>query len=103
MPCWPGGPVMTAVMGGEAHFRETSPQLQMLASFPRTLLIHGDADETVDISMSQHFQEALTVAGVQATFHTYPGRGHSELLFHALTENPGQLITDVTAFANACP
>ena len=96
-------PVMTAVMGGEAHFRETSPQLQMLASFPRTLLIHGDADETVDISMSQHFQEALTVAGVQATFHTYPGRGHSELLFHALTENPGQLITDVTAFANACP
>ena len=96
-------PVMTAVMGGPEKFERTSPRLQNLTGFPQTLLIHGDADDTVDIVMSQHFTDALTEALVPVTFNTYPGRGHSELLFHALTESPGRLITDVTTFANSCP
>jgi acetyl esterase/lipase len=66
-------------------------------------MIHGDADDTVDISMSQQYADALSAATVPVTFKPYPGRGHSELLFHALTEEPGRLITDVTTFANACP
>jgi len=96
-------PVMTAVMGGVEGFSATSPRQQPLAVFPRTLLIHGDADDTVDISMSQQYADALSAATVPVTFKPYPGRGHSELLFHALTEEPGRLITDVTTFANACP
>jgi acetyl esterase/lipase len=96
-------PVMTAVMGGVERFAKTSPRLQSLAVFPRTLLIHGDADDTVDISMSQQYADALAAATVPVTFNPYPGRGHSELLFHALTEDPGRLITDVTTFANQCP
>ena len=96
-------PVMTAVMGGIAHFKQTSPRLQRLDGFPRTLLIHGDADDTVDMSMSQDFEQALHAANVPVSLNVYPDRGHSELLFHALTENPGRLITDVTSFAETCP
>lgn len=96
-------PVMTAVMGGVANFKKTSPRQQNLSGFPRTLLIHGDADDTVDASMSHDFVSALSAAVVPATLNIYPGRGHSELLFHALTENPGRLITDVTSFAQSCP
>lgn len=96
-------PIMTAVMGGVERFEETSPRVQSLTVFPQTLLIHGDADDTVDISMSQQYADALSAATVPVTFKPYPGRGHSELLFHALTEEPGRLITDVTTFANACP
>jgi hypothetical protein len=41
--------------------------------------------------------------GVNADLRVYPERGHSELLFYTLTQNPGQLITDVVDFANQCP
>jgi dipeptidyl aminopeptidase/acylaminoacyl peptidase len=67
------------------------------------LFIHGDADETVPLQMSQDFVAALQKAGVKADLQVYPERGHSELLFYTLTQNPGQLITDVVDFANQCP
>jgi len=96
-------PVMTAVMGGQANFTATSPTSYIRADLPPMLIIHGDADETVPLSMSQDFVTALKQAGVTADLHVYPGRGHSELLFYTLTQNPGQLITDVVDFANQCP
>jgi acetyl esterase/lipase len=96
-------PVMTAVMGGPTNFESRSPGQQNLTGFPQTLIIHGDADDTVDIGMSERFVDALKTASVPVIFNSYPGRGHSELLFHALTESPGRLIADVTAFADACP
>ena len=96
-------PVMTAVMGGQANFTATSPTHYIRTDLPPMLLIHGDADETVPLQMSQDFVAALQKAGVKADLHIYPGRGHSELLFYTLTQNPGQLITDVVDFANQCP
>jgi acetyl esterase/lipase len=80
---------MTAVMGGQANFSATSPTSYIRADLPPMLLIHGDADETVPLSMSQDFVTALKHAGVKADLHVYPGRGHSELLFYTLTQNPG--------------
>ena len=96
-------PVMTAVMGGQANFTATSPTHYIRADLPPMLLIHGDADETVPLQLSQDFVAALQKAGVKADLHVYPERGHSELLFYTLTQNPGQLITDVVDFANQCP
>lgn len=95
-------PVMTAVMGGESAFAATSPISYVHAEIPRTLLIHGDQDETVPLQMSQDFADALDDAGATVSLHVYPGRGHSELLFYTLTQTPGQLITDVIALARAC-
>ncbi|MFZ9856708.1 MAG: alpha/beta hydrolase [Roseiflexaceae bacterium] len=95
-------PIMTAVMGGESAFSTTSPVTYVHADIPRTLLIHGDQDETVPLQMSQEFARALTDVGATVSLRVYPGRGHSELLFYTLTQTPGQLITDVIALAQQC-
>jgi acetyl esterase/lipase len=95
-------PVMTAVMGGESAFAATSPISYVNADIQRTLLIHGDQDETVPLQMSQDFARALTDAGATVSLQVYPDRGHSELLFYTLTQSPGQLIEDVIALARDC-
>lgn len=95
-------PVMTAVMGGVESFVATSPITYVNADVPRILLVHGDQDETVPLQMSQDFAAALTAAGASVDLQVYPGRGHSELLFYTLTQNPGQLITDIIALARSC-
>jgi len=95
-------PVMTAVMGGVDAFAATSPIAYVHADLPQVLLIHGDQDETVPLQMSQDFYRALNDVRASVSLQIYPGRGHSELLFYTLTQNPGQLITDVVGLTQTC-
>ncbi|MFM1896509.1 MAG: hypothetical protein RLZZ385_1583 [Pseudomonadota bacterium] len=53
-----------------------SPVLHVDTQDPPTLLIHGDADDLVNISHSQRFHAALQEHGVTADFITLPGAGH---------------------------
>jgi acetyl esterase/lipase len=53
-----------------------SPVLHATSDDPPTLLIHGDADELVNISHSVRMQEALDGAGVMSDFITIPGGDH---------------------------
>ena len=53
-----------------------SPVLYATADDPPTLLIHGDADELVNISHSVRMQDALQGAGVVSEFVTIPGGDH---------------------------
>lgn len=53
-----------------------SPVLFATADDPPTLLVHGDADELVNISHSQRMYEALQGAGVESEFITIPGGDH---------------------------
>jgi acetyl esterase/lipase len=99
--------VMTAVMteGNAADarmFAATSPITYAHADITHILLVHGDQDETVPLQQSQDFHAALQQVGANSALHVYAGRGHSELLFHALTQTPGQLITDVVALTRTC-
>jgi acetyl esterase/lipase len=45
------------------------------------LIMHGDKDNTVPISQSETFAEALQKAGAEATFVTVKGAGHGGPLF----------------------
>ncbi len=98
-------PIMTAVMEGPDNFTAASPAayVRSRASVPPILLIHGDADETVPISMSENFQTKLVSAGVTSEFLVYEGTGHSGLLFDALASDPARLVTDLSKFARECP
>jgi dipeptidyl aminopeptidase/acylaminoacyl peptidase len=40
------------------------------------MLHHGTADDSCDIAWSERFVEAITSAGKDITFHTYPGQPH---------------------------
>lgn len=58
--------------------RTFSPILKITASFPPTMLIHGDKDMLVPIQQSQSFDAALAKVGVDHTFITVPGGGHDQ-------------------------
>ena len=52
------------------------PSLNIAASYPPTLLVHGTADSTVPISESEDVALALAAAGVRHTFVPVKGREH---------------------------
>ncbi len=92
------GPVLIEEFEGEANFPNGSPSHFVRGDLPPVLLIHGDADETVPLSISQDFQLRLLAAGAQSKLLVYPGAGHAGLLFDALVSNPARLITDLMDF-----
>lgn len=53
-----------------------SPLLHVSFDDPPTLLIHGDADDLVDISNSEQIFAAFEQGGVTAEFIVVPGAGH---------------------------
>jgi acetyl esterase len=53
-----------------------SPFHQMRAGLPPFLLIHGDADTTVDYDQSMEFQAKMKAAGNACETITIPGGGH---------------------------
>jgi acetyl esterase/lipase len=89
---------VTNVMGGTGNFAAASPITHVTAAAPPAMLIHGDADTTVPIRLSEAFHERLVAAGVPSEFICYRGGGHSGLLFEALAQNPARLTTDLLRF-----
>jgi dipeptidyl aminopeptidase/acylaminoacyl peptidase len=55
---------------------DISPILFVSSDDPPTLLIHGDADTTVNISHSQTMYKALQEQKIKSDFITLPGAGH---------------------------
>jgi acetyl esterase/lipase len=55
---------------------DISPILFVTPDDPPTLLIHGDADATVNISHSQRMFQALQENKIKSNFITLPGAGH---------------------------
>jgi acetyl esterase/lipase len=55
---------------------DISPILFVTPDDPPTLLIHGDADTTVNISHSQRMFQALHENTIRSNFITLPGAGH---------------------------
>lgn len=53
-----------------------SPLLHVDPQDPPVLLIHGDADDLVDISHSQNMFAELQTKGIASDFITLPGAGH---------------------------
>ena len=93
---------MSARLGSEGNARQASPMSYVTAAAPPALLIHGDADQTVPIEVGRAFHHRLLAAGVPSEFITYPGAGHADILFRALTERPPRLLDDIVGFVRRC-
>jgi acetyl esterase/lipase len=94
--------VMLDVMGGEQNFETASPVHYVRASLPPILIIHGDDDQTVPIEIATDFYAALQAAGADSALTLYPGAGHSDYLFAALTDESAPAVTDLLTFVQAC-
>ena len=71
-----GGKVLVGDQGEDAA-RAASPLNYVDGDFPPTLLIHGNADETVAPEQSELMYHALLAAGVPAELHMYAGQPHA--------------------------
>jgi acetyl esterase/lipase len=69
-------PLLLERMDPEA-LREASPTSYASASFPPTMLIHGNADEIVPVANSFRMYDALIAAGAKAELHIFEGQPHS--------------------------
>jgi len=94
--------VMVEVMGGQENFDRASPVRYVRPGLPPLLIIHGDEDETVPAAISVGFHQALQAAGSSSTLIIYPGTGHSDYLFAALTEDRAQVVRDIAGFVQDC-
>jgi len=83
---------------GEQNFAIASPMAYVRPGLPPIHLVHGDADTTVPMSISDGFYAALREADNAVTYSVYKGRGHADILFRALSENPSQLIGEMLDF-----
>jgi acetyl esterase/lipase len=59
-----------------AKLRDASPLTHLTSKLPPTLLIHGNADESVPYSQSEVFQAKLKELGVPCELITIPGGSH---------------------------
>ena len=94
--------LMVEVLGGAGNAGRASPITFVSPQAPPMLLIHGDADTTVPINVGRDFFQRVQAAGVRSEFITYPGAGHADILFRALTEQPPRLINDLVGFVERC-
>lgn len=70
------------------------------AGAPPALLIHGEADDVVDVAHARAMAEALEALGVDVTLRTYPGRGHRDTVapFAAAAPNKLPVLDQIRAF-----
>lgn len=59
--------------------REACPITYLTPNTPPVLILHGDADNVIHISQSQHFHDAMQKARTPGDFITLPGVGHSHV------------------------
>lgn len=71
-----GGRVLVGDQGDDAA-RAASPITYVDGEFPPTLLIHGNADETVAPEQSELMYRSLLEAGVPAELHMYAEQPHA--------------------------
>jgi acetyl esterase/lipase len=96
------GDLIKDVFEGEGNFSVASPVTYARPGLPPMLIIHGDKDETVPVSIAESFHAALKAAGTQSELRIYPRTTHSGLLFDALAQNPARLVEDLAAFTQNC-
>jgi acetyl esterase/lipase len=98
----PSPKLISGVMGGVENLTQASPIRYVQAGLPPVLLLHGDQDETVPVSIAVDFDAALRAAGTQSELRVYGGAGHTDYLFAALSQEESRLVDDIAAFVRAC-
>ncbi len=96
------GEIVAGAMEGPGNFAAASPLAYARADLPPALIIHGDADTTVPLSISEMLHARLSGVGASSKLLVYPGAGHSRLMFDALAQNPSRLVQDLSEFARNC-
>jgi prenylcysteine alpha-carboxyl methylesterase len=91
----PSKPVNLSMYSPYQHFSEDIPRKRM----PRTLLMHGTADDTVPCAESVGFKQALMKHGIDVQLKLYEGATHtSKLLEDPMRGGRDDVVADVLQF-----
>jgi len=94
-----GRGVVWQVMGASREgLRAGSPVRYVTPEAPPTLLLHGEIDRVVPVSIGLALRAALQAAGVPVVWHCYPRLGHIDALFRAAAAPQAPLNRDILAF-----
>lgn len=74
----PNSPLLHAIFAAPYQLRDWQPAELVTAGAPPALLIHGEADTTVEVGHAQRMAEQLRSVGVPGTLRTFPGRKHAD-------------------------
>ena len=99
------GPDIKLVFASAADPRETQPITYADGHAPPTLLLHGEADTTVEPRNTTALAARLKSAGARVEVHTYPGVSHLSTItaFAPLFRDRDPSLADTIAFINAQP
>ena len=61
--------------------KSASPVTYLSKNDPPVLIFHGDKDQVVPLSQSEHLHKRLQEAGLESSFHVIEGAGHGGLQF----------------------
>jgi acetyl esterase/lipase len=70
---------------------------------PPALLLHGDADDVVEVSHARKMAAQLQALGVEVTLRVYPGRGHRDTVAAFAVPSPHKLpvLEEIRRFIDA--
>ena len=74
----PNDATLNAIFTTPFSLADWQPVQRARAGAPPALLIHGEADDVVDVRHARKMAEVLEALGVEVALRTYPGRGHRD-------------------------
>lgn len=94
----PYGKMVRTAFGDAADTDDIDATTHVDRSDPPMLLIHGTADEVVEMRHSLTLAAALTEAGVRAELRLYEGDDHAAPLVHIARPGRGPTVEDMDLF-----
>ena len=89
------------IMGGPDKLPLADPIRHARGDAPPMLLLHGERDQLVPISVARNFAAALSRAGAQVDLRAYPRTDHYSILLDGVREKRGRpirLLVDAVNF-----
>jgi acetyl esterase/lipase len=100
----PNDATLDAIFAAPYAHADWQPVQRARIGAPPALLIHGEADDVVDVAHARRMAEKLDLLGVPVTLRTFPGRDHRDTVaaFAAPARNKLPVLREIARFIE-CP
>ena len=99
----PNDAELHAIFGAPFTAADWQPVQRAQAGGPPALLVHGEADDVVDIGHARKMEARLRELGIPVRLVAYPGRGHRDVVATFAKAAPHKLpvLAEIRAFVDA--
>lgn len=96
----PNDATLDAIFAAPYTHADWQPVQRARTGAPPALLLHGEADDVVDVAHARRMAEKLESLGVPVTLRTFPGRDHRDTVaaFAAPARNKLPVLREISGF-----